>query len=155
VSLPSSSQQSNGLSQTTGEPIDEVYTTQHNSDEDMCADFLRRTCGCKKASGKPCSSLFPLEHYITLHAQSAILTHNEVDMVLLGSVMSTTLNDTHSVKDGRHKSAKRSKVSSNFMHHGHNMVKPTFSFLYGIGINHRIVAIRKHYQEEGLEPRIH
>ena len=135
--------------------MDDIPTGQLSNDEDVCADFLRRTCGCKKASGNPCSSLFPLEHYVTLRAQSALLTRSELDMVLLGSIMSTTLDLTHAVKDGGHKDAKRRKVSSNFMHHGHNVCKLTFSFLYGVGINHRILAIRKHYQEQGLETRTH
>lgn len=126
-----------------------------NSDEDVCAEFVRRTCGCKKANGKACSSLFSVEHYIMLRAQCALLSRNELDMVILGSIMSTTLDDDHCVKDGRHKSAKRSKASSNFMHHGYNVCKVTYAFLYGVGVNHRILAIRKHYQENGLEPRTH
>lgn len=42
-----------------------------------------------------------------------------------------------------------------FMHHGHNVCKATYTFLYGIGVNHRVLAIRKHYQEHGLEPQTH
>ena len=133
---------------------DECLTTQ-NSDEDVCAEFVRRICGCKKANGMPCRSLFSIEHYITLCAQSALLTRNELDMVIFGSLMSTTLDDNHCVKDGRHKGAKRCKVSSNFMHHGYNVCKATYTFLYGIGVNHWILAIRKHYQEHGLEPQTH
>ena len=28
-----------------------------------CAEFVRLTCGCSKADGKPCSGLFSEEHY--------------------------------------------------------------------------------------------
>lgn len=149
----STTQQSS--SQNTGEPVEAEARGQHSSDEEVCGNFLRRTCGCKKANGNPCSSLFPVEHYVLLRAQSALLTRTELDMVLLGSIMSTTLDDGHSVRDGRHKDAKRRKLSSNFMHHGYNVCKVTFAFLYGIGINHRVLAIRKHYQQQGLEPRTH
>ena len=142
-------------SQNTVAPVDEEARGQHSSDEEACAAFVRRTCGCKKANGSPCSSLFTVDHYILLRAQSALLTHDELDMVLLGSIMSTTLDNSHCIRDGRHKDAKRRKVSSNFMHHGHNICKVTFAFLYGIGINHRVLAIRKHYQQQGLEPRTH
>ena len=76
-------------------------------------------------------------------------------MVLLRSIMSTTLDDSHSIRDGGHKDAKRRKVSSNSMHHGHNVCKVTFAFLYGIDINHWVLAIKKHYQQQGLEPRTH
>ena len=112
---------------------------------------------CQKChfSTGPCSSLFSVDHYVTLRAQAALLTRNELDMVILGSIMSTTLDFTHSIKDGQHKDAKRRKVSLNFMHHGHHVCKVTFGFLYGIGINHQILAIRKHYQENGMETRTH
>ena len=169
VSISVVSHPYSSLLQSNTEPPDQNHTelnssqdpsglerpTTQNSDEDVCAEFVRRTCGCKKANGMPCSSLFSVEHYITLRAQSALLTRNELDMVILGSLMSTTLDDNHCVKDGRHKGAKRHKVSSNFMHHGYNVCKATYAFLYGIGVNHRVLAIRKHYQEHGLEPRTH
>ena len=79
---------------------DELCTIQPTNDEEVCKEFLRCTCGCKKAAGSPCSSLFPLQHYVTFHSQSVLLTQNELDMVLLGSIMSTALDDSHSVKDG-------------------------------------------------------
>ena len=128
---------------------------QYTRDEDTCSEFVSRTCGCKKANGGPCSSLFSVDHYVTLRAQAALLTRDKLDMVILGSIMSTTLDINHSIKNGRHKDAKRRKVSSNFMHHGHHVCKVTFGFLYGIGINHRVLAIRKHYQENGMETRTH
>ena len=37
----------------------------------------------------------------------------------------------------------------------HNVCKVTFVFMYGVGINHRVLALRKHYQESGMETRIH
>lgn len=154
----SSSHPSPHQQNSTDEPRNEHptgHTGQHISDEVACNDFIRHTCGCKKAGGNPCSSMFSVEHYIVLRAQSALLTRTELDMVILGSIMSTTLDDTHSIKDGRHKDTKRRKVSSNFMHHGHNVCKVTFAFLYGIGINHRVLAIRKHYKENGMETRTH
>ena len=137
------------------EPTDDGPAEQSISDEEKCSDFVRHTCGCKKAGGDPCSSLFSADHYVTLRAQAALLTRNELDMVILGSIMSTTLDVTHSIKDGRHKDSKRRKVSSNFMHHGHHVCKVTFAFLHGIGINHRVLAIRKHYEENGMETRTH
>jgi len=60
-------------------------------EEQLCAEFVRLTCGCKKADGKPCGTQFPLEYYIEIRAQASLLTRNELDMVLLCSVM-TTIN---------------------------------------------------------------
>ena len=31
----------------------------------------------------------------------------------------------------------------------------TFAFLLGIGVNHHIKAIKKHYLENGMEPRVY
>ena len=78
-------------SQDLGGSVDK-QSTGHQSDEDVCTKF---TCGCKKVNGMPCSSLFSVEHYITLLDQWSLLTCNELDMVLLGSMMSTTLDDNH------------------------------------------------------------
>ena len=147
-SEPSPAQQNS--SQGDDEPRHDGPAEQSTSDEEACSDFVRHTCGCKKAGRDPCSSLFSVDHYITLHAQAALLIWNELDMVILGSIMSTTLGVTHSIKDDQHKDSKRRKISSNFMHHGHHVCKVTFAFLYGIGINQRVLAMRKHYEKNGM-----
>ena len=49
----------------------------------------------------------------------------------------------------------KGKNISNFMHHGYNVCKYTFSFVYGLSLNHRVGAIRKHYREEGMMVRVH
>ena len=148
-SLSQSSTESNGKhhtelssSQDVGGSVDEK-TTGHQSNEDVCAEFVRST-QCKKANGMPCSSLFT----------SCPVKFTDTNTVLLGSMMSTTLDDSHCIKDGRHKAAKRRKASSNFVHHGHNVCTVTYAFLFGVGVNHRVLAIRKHYQEHGLEPAL-
>ena len=86
------------VSQPTQRSSSQEQAAQQNEcDNDICRDFLRRTCGCKKADGEPCSSLFSVEHYITLRAQFALLSRTELDMVLPGSLMSTTLDDSHTI----------------------------------------------------------
>ena len=119
----------------------------------LCKNFVETTCGCKKAKGKPCSSLFPLDHYIDLRAQSSFLIHNELDLTLLGSIMCTVITDDH-VRDGRHKPVKRRRTSLSFMHHAHEVCKTTFCFLYGVG-RRRIMALKESYLTNGLETRIH
>ena len=41
------------------------------------------------------------------------------------------------------------------MHNGYHVCINTFAFLFGIGANHRIKAIKKHYLENGMEARVH
>ena len=90
-----------------------------------------KTCGCSKANGKPCRTLFSTEHYTDHHAQASLLNRQELDLVLLGSIMTTVL-DRDSIVDGRHKPAKRRKVSSSHMHNGYKVCKTMYAFLYGV-----------------------
>ena len=83
------------------------------SDVAVCAVFVQKTCGCTKANGKPCSTLFPVEHYIDHHAQASLLTREQLDLVLLGSIMITVL-DRDSIVDGRHKPAKEEKYHMSY-----------------------------------------
>lgn len=129
-------------------------TAQCQLDElDKCSQFVRVTCGCTKANGKPCSNLFSEEHYADLRAQAAFLTHEQLDLVILGSVMAT-INTDDSRLHGRHKPAKRQKTTMIFMHHGHHLCSKTYNFLHGLG-THRVKFVRKSYLTNGLTPRTH
>ena len=83
---------------------------------DECTTFIQRTCGCKHADGKPCSTLFPLEHYIDMHALVSLLSHHELDLLLLGSIMTTIENHDETSAHGRHKPLKRKRITSHYMH---------------------------------------
>ena len=71
----------------------------------LCRKFTENTCGCKKINGRPCSTQFSAEYIIEMRAQASLLTHDELDMVILGSLM-TTLNRSENIVDGRHKPKK-------------------------------------------------
>ena len=116
--------------------------------------FVNTSCGCDLAPGnEPCSGLFSVQHYVTLRAQCCLLSKDELDMVLMGSIMSTINNGDH-IHDGRHKPAKRQRVTVNFMHESHKVCKKTFLFLHGIG-KKRLQTVKSHYQTNGLEQREH
>lgn len=95
---------------------------------------------CTKANGKPCSTLFPVDHFINHRAQASLLTTKELDMVLLGSIMTTVLD--HDAVDGRYKPAKICKVLSCYMHNGYKVCKSTYTFLYGVGSKHTLENIK-------------
>ena len=124
-------------------------------EEDMCKKFKEQTCGCRKVPGKQhCSGLFPVDHYLELRAQSSFLTRDKLDLVLMGSIMCTVLRDD-CVRDGRHKPAKRRKLTTMMhMHEGHEVCKKTFCFLYGIGKD-RLRAVKENYLGNGLVTRTH
>ena len=134
---------------------DTIHQSTVMSDYEVCVHFYERTCGCQKADGKPCSLLFTLEHFVDIRSQASLMTNQELDLVLLGSLMTTLHDHETTVARGRHKPTKRTKVTSHFMHNGYHVCINTFAFLFGIGANHRIKAIRKHYLENGMEPRVH
>jgi len=115
--------------------------------------FVNNSCGCDLADDEPCSGLFSVEHYVNLRAQCCLLSKDELDMVLMGSIMST-VNIGDKIHDGRHKPAKRQRVTINFMHEGNKVCKKTFLFLYGIG-KKRLQAVKSHYKTNGLEQREH
>ena len=127
---------------------------QQSAEISKCKDFVSKTCGCTKADGKPCSTLFTEDHYADLRAQATFLTREQLDLVILGSVMATMHNEEHCRSWHRHKPAKRQKTMMAYMHHGYNLCKTTYNFLHGVG-NSRVKAIRKSYLHDGLTPRIH
>ena len=98
-------------------------------DVQKCQEFVEKTFGCHLANGSPCSSLFPLEHCIQLRAQSSFLTRDELDLTLIGAIMSTVIQDDY-VRDGHHKNLK----NKNIMHASQEWdMQKTFTFLYNIG----------------------
>ena len=106
--------------------------------------FVNSTCGCDLAPGDlPCSGLFSVQHYMTVRVQCCLLSKEELDMVLMGSIMSTVINGDN-IHDGRHKPAKRKRVTVNFMHKSHKVCKKTFLFLHAVG-KKSLQAVKQHF----------
>ena len=129
------------------------WEMEQTGEVEKCSDFVRRTCGCRMADGRPCSSLFSVDYYINIRSQASLLTRQQLDLVLLGSVMSTTAVEKDVVR-GRHKPTKRQRLTMGYMHRGYQLCKVTFNFMYGLG-KHRVPAIRKSFISNGLEVRTH
>ena len=86
--------------------------------------------------------------------QAAELTHNELDLVIMGSLMSI-INTDSNINDGAHnKPVKRKRTSLSFQHNGYQVCQVTYRFLFGIG-KHRLKAIEAHYLSHGMTPRVH
>ena len=130
-----------------------ISVSNSNPDVEACKAFVTKTCGCTVAKGSPCSSLFPLDYYISHRLQATELTHNELDLVIMGSLMSV-VNMGGNIKDGKHKPVKRKRTFCNFQHNGHQVCQVTYRFLLGIR-KHRLKAIKAHFLSNGLSLRIH
>ena len=135
---------------TEGQP----WMIEQSAELSKCREFVMNTCGCTRSSGKPCSTLFTEEHYVDLRAQASFLTHEQLDLVILGSIMATVNKDELRPTYTRHIPAKRQRMVTTYMHHGHHLCKNTYNFLHGIG-NHRVKAVKQSYLQNGLTVRIH
>ena len=133
---------------------DQPWVLEQTAELSKCKEFAQITCGCTKAEGKPCSALFTEEHYADLRAQASFLTREQLDLVIMGSIMATVNNDEFRPSYTRHKPAKRQKIVTTYMHHGHHLCKATYNFLHGVG-NHRVKAIKQSYLSNGLSVRTH
>ena len=127
---------------STTTPVDSAATCDRWKQEQLnelskCAEFVRLTCGW----------LFSEEHYTELRAQSYFLTHEQLDLVILGSIMATIRKDD--ISHGRHKPAKRQKTMMTYMHHGHHLCARTYNFLHGI-VSHRVKHVEASYLIHGL-----
>ena len=104
--------------------------------------------------GTPCSSQFPVEHYIEARAQASFLTHDKLDLVLLGYIESAALL-TSTIIDGRHaNTAERNRVTTKYKHHGLNVCKKTFLFLHAVSKD-QLQTLKLHYIGAGLKAHIH
>ena len=61
-----------------------------------------------------------------------LLTHYELDLLLLGCIMCTVLINEY-IRDGHHKPVKTRHTTITFMHHANEVCKTIFGFLYGLG----------------------
>ena len=76
---------------------------------------------------KPVALKKPVElaYYSELQAQVSLLTWNELNLVMLRSIMATTRSD-QGVTYGRHKPVKRQRPSASYLHSGCKVYKVTF-----------------------------
>ena len=125
----------------------------NDDDTDKCKMFIERTCGCRLANGSPCSSLFSVDEYASHHYQASLLTRNELDLVLTGSMMSL-VNTQSNTSSGKHKPTKRSRTFTNFLHGGQHVCQQTYRFFLGIGKD-RLTAVKQNYLSNGLATRVH
>ena len=103
------------------------------------------------ANGKPCSGLFSVEQFFESRAQSSFSTHEQLNLMLMGSILSTVNASDKGV--GRHQ-AKRQRITVTFMHRGYHLCRNTYTFLYGVS-KHCIQSIKEHVLEHGSVTRTH
>ena len=61
-----------------------------NSDDDDVQQFCTRGCGCTLFKGQPCSSIFSESRMRDARYTAMEMTHNELDLVILGKLSACT-----------------------------------------------------------------
>jgi len=121
----------------------------------VCENFTLETCGCQLAGGgRPCSSLFSLEYYQQYRAQAFLLTKEQLDMALMGSVAATVCEDDDVGVRSGHKPAKRQRTNIQYMHKGYQVCQKTYNFLHTVG-RRKVHNIKEHFLDQGLVVREH
>ena len=66
-------------------------------EDDLVTKFMTSGCGCSQFSGKECSIQFTNEHVSQARGRCLELSHNELDIVLLGQLQAFSISeDQHS-----------------------------------------------------------
>ena len=124
------------------------------SEQSKCDKVLLATCECTLANGRPCSTLFSRQYLMDTRAQTFLLSREQLDMLLLGSVASTVCDDDDVGQRSGHWPAKRQRTTIDYMHKGYHVCRNTFTFLHGVS-KHKVQAIKKHFLDNGITTREH
>ena len=86
-------------------------------------------------------------------SETASLTRDQLDLVLIGAVMSV-LNSDNESEDKSHKSKHRERIYSSYLFGGQRICRRTYQFLLGVGKD-RLQAIKASYMKDGITTRTH
>ena len=131
----------------------EIIITNLDTDvhkKSIISIFLSAGCGC----AKQCSSQFTAEHVTSVRASCAELPNNELDMAILGQLM-TSVNSSSTVSTAaHHKQDKCKKSYTTFCHQVKPVCISMFRFLHGVG-NKGLKNLTHSLKENGLAARVH
>ena len=117
--------------------------------------LIDSTCGCKKGLGsQPCSSQFSADHLLSVRASCSELTRSELDMVVMGQLMSEMNDDTTTNPVSRHRPKERQRAVCSFQHQGKHICEKMFQFIHTIGDTH-YKNLKRSLQSHGLATRSH
>ena len=124
------------------------------SEMKLVEEFARRGCGCQLISGEQCCKWFSIEYIQEVRSHCLSLTHDELDMVILGQIMATSNSISSVVTTSRHVNKKRERQHNHYIHSGQRICRVMFRFFHTVGKkrhNNLLASLKKN----GLIPRIH
>ena len=107
---------------TSGAPsnVCEVMAAMRELDDkedDAVKEFVCRGSGCDFGLKKtPCSMLFPIEHYRSFRASFSEMSHDKLDLFVMGQIMAHCYQS--STLHGHHSSTPEGRQHSQFYHLG-------------------------------------
>ena len=100
-------------------------------EERLIREFARHGCSCDYGKDRsPCCKSFTEEHYLSLRCAFSEMTHDELDLFIMGQIMATCHQSPHS--DSADKTEKHNVM--HFYHQGKRVCQQTFLFLHNVGI---------------------
>ena len=131
------------------------WETEQASELSKCEKFLVETCGCTLADGAPCSTLFKQQYIMDTRAQCFFLSRDQLDMLILGSVVCTICEDDDVGVRSGHKPTKRQRTTIEYVHKAYSVCRKTFTFLHGISKHKlhaiKIISLTTEYPQESME----
>ena len=98
------------------------------TEEQLIQEFVRDGCKCDLGSSRtPCSSSITVDHLRAVRCQMADLTHDELDLVVMGQVMAGCFSSATFRK------LERSRSFTIFHHNGARICQKAFLFLHTMG----------------------
>ena len=126
-----------------------------DQEEDCVQEFAHRGCTCDKGPNKShCCLLFSAEHYHSMRATVAELSHDELDLLVMGQIMAHTFQSPRLLGHHTFTPADRKTTYGHFYHQGQRVCQDTFLFLHRISLK-RFKNIKASYLATGPVPRVH
>ena len=121
------------------------------AEEQLIQQFAQDGCKCDLGPNKsPCCTTITVDHFRSVRCQMLELTHDELDLVVMGQVMAGCFSRETSA----HRGQQRGKSYTTFYHNGARICQKTFLFLHTMGY-WRFKAIKASYLVNGVVARVH
>ena len=123
-----------------------------DAEEGRIDRFRSDGCKCQLSGGEPCHTLFTATQILAACDKCHQLTHDQLDMVVMGQLRSSCRNDRVTLKSKANNTVRQRSMTL-FHFGGHRICHTFFLFLRAMGTKH-FKAIKQSWLESGLCPRI-
>ena len=118
------------------------------AEEQLIQQFAQDGCKCNLGPNKsPCCTTITVDHFRSVRCQMLELTHDELDLVVMGQVMAGCFSRETSAHSGQQRGKSYTTLAQ-------ESAKKTFLFLHTMGY-WRFKAIKASYLVNGVVARVH